>query len=322
MMHARWLRFVVPVMLAAVGPLPAEEVGRACDGSAIFTVGGGYFLNATDEDNVIRLYRLGSATAPVREFDMSGFLAVEKTKKGVPKEADLEGVAKAGNRLYWIGSHGRDKKGDKESSRHRLFATTVSGAGADTQLAPAGKPFQGLIARLSQGNSEAAAALRAAEAKPHLNGGIDVEGLAAGPNGSLLIGFRSPLVANKAILTHLVNAAAVLDKGEKPTFDKPILLDLGGLGIRDIVPTGKAGEYWILAGLPGEGSTFKIYRGQKGAKPVVWKDTLPAGPGAPEGLMADESGKLLLSRDGGEIGSPACKDRPVKERRFELVGVP
>ena len=321
-MQARRLRFAIPFMLALPFAAAAEEVGRGCDGSAILNVGGGHFLNATDEDNVIRLYRLGSAATPVREFDMSAFLAVEKTKKGVPKEADLEGVARAGNRLYWIGSHGRDKKGDKESSRHRLFATTMSGAGADTQLTPAGKPSADLIPLLTEGNSEAASALRAAEAKPHLNGGIDVEGLAAGPNGSLLIGFRSPLVANKAILAPLLNAAGVIDKGEKPKFDKAILLDLGGLGIRDIVPTGKAGEYWILAGLPGEGSTFKIYQWQQGANPVIWKDSLPTGPGAPEGLMANDSGKLLLSRDGGEIGSPACKDRPVKERRFEVVGVP
>lgn len=321
-MHAAELRFVIPFMLALPVATPAEEVGRACDGSAILNVGGGYFLNATDEDNVIRLYRLGSAATPVREFDMSAFLAVEKTKKGVPKEADLEGVARAGNRLYWIGSHGRDKKGGKESSRHRLFATTMSGAGADTQLTPAGKPSADLIPLLTEGNSEAASALRAAEAKPHLNGGIDVEGLAAGPNGSLLIGFRSPLVSGKAILARLANVGAVVDTGETPRLDPAILLDLGGLGIRDIVPTGKAGEYWILAGLPGEGSTFKIYRWQEGGNPVVWKESLPAGPGSPEGLMADEGGKLLLSRDGGEMGSPACKERPVKERRFELVGVP
>lgn len=320
-MQARRTRFAIPFMLALPFAAAAEEVGRSCDGSAILNVGGGHFLNATDEDNVIRLYRLGSAATPVREFDMSSFLKVEKSKKG-PKEADLEGVARAGNRLYWIGSHGRDKKGDKESSRHRLFAVTISGSGASTQLAPAGKPFQGLIPRLTEGNSEVATALRAAEAKPHLNGGIDVEGLAASPNGSLLIGFRSPLVSSKAILARLANVGAVVDTGETPRLHPAILLDLGGLGIRDIVPTGKAGEYWILAGLPREGSTFKIYSWQEGGNPVVWKESLPAGPGSPEGLMADEGGKLLLSRDGGEMGSPACKERPVKERRFELVGVP
>ena len=40
-------------MLALPAAMPAEEVSGACDGSAIFYVGGGHFLNATDEDNVI-----------------------------------------------------------------------------------------------------------------------------------------------------------------------------------------------------------------------------------------------------------------------------
>ena len=45
---------------------PAQTFPQACDGSAIVSVGKGYFLNASDEDNIIRLYRVSNPAKPLR----------------------------------------------------------------------------------------------------------------------------------------------------------------------------------------------------------------------------------------------------------------
>ena len=69
---------------------------------------------------------------------------------------------------------------------------------------------------------------------PPKEGGINIEGLAAAPNGHLLIGFRSPVTEGKALVAVLTNPNEVIEEGKKAVFDYPIEFDLKGLGIRDI----------------------------------------------------------------------------------------
>ena len=100
-MLSRWT--ALPVLaLALVGPdVPvARTAARACDGSAIVDVGGGHLLNATDEDNVIRLYANGVIARPISEFNLNAFLKPAVNKRGIPKEVDIEGVARIDSRLY------------------------------------------------------------------------------------------------------------------------------------------------------------------------------------------------------------------------------
>jgi hypothetical protein len=295
----------------------AQTVGGACDGSAIISVGEGHFLNATDEDNIIRLYRLSSPAKPLRAFDLNALLKTER-KKNVPKEADLEAVTRFGNRLYWIGSHGRDKKGNAEPSRQRLVATTISGSGAGTRITAVGSSFNALIPSLLTGNSNVASALKTAEPLPHQKDGIDIEGLAATGDGALLIGFRSPLVDGKALLVQLTNPLEVTSGANQPKFADPLLLDLGGLGIRDIIPAGKANQFLILAGETGVGPRSALFSWTLGEAPKTLTVTLPNSSGAPEGLLREASGTLFVSTDDGEQGTPACKDRPVNERTFTI----
>jgi hypothetical protein len=298
-----------------------ERYTGACDGSAIAGNGGAHFWSASDEDNRIRLYRRGTA-APVREFDLTAFLEPERNKRGQPKEVDIEAVARIGNRLYWTGSHGRDSGGDREASRHRLFATDVRGGFA---LQPAGRPFAGLVEALMEEDSVVGRALRGAEPREPEKGGISIEGLAAGEKGSLLIGFRSPLVNGRALVVRLMNPAGVVAGGAKPKFGAPALLDLEGLGVRALENGGGAGGVWILAGPSGRGKRFRLFRWREGdATAAAVEAELPLGEGSPEGLLWDaRGGRLWVSLDAGDQGDPPCKRRPEPERSFGVhpVGV-
>jgi len=294
------------------------KVGRACDGSGLIPVGAGFFLNAADEDNIIRLYRFTDASQPVKSYDLNSFLNTDLKKNGKHKEADIESAIRVGDRIYWIASHGNDSDGNREPSRHRIFATDVTGAGARTRLKPIGSPYTGLIEELTGIQSQVGSALRAARPKPHKQGGIDIEGLAATAAGALLIGFRSPLVDGKSIVVQLLNPGPVLVDGAAARFGDDLPIDLDGLSIRDITPTGRPNEYWILAGESGPGPRSALYTWTPGDAPRAVAISLPAGGGTPEGLMLHPRGTLYLSMDGGEQGSPRCKDLPVHERSFLL----
>ena len=97
---------------------------EACDGSAAAALGQNEFAVADDDSNVLRIYRI-EQTKPAWSLPIDKFLGAPPKKKGGFKEADIEGAARIGDRIYWIGSHGRDSKGNAEPSRARFFATRV-----------------------------------------------------------------------------------------------------------------------------------------------------------------------------------------------------
>jgi hypothetical protein len=95
---------------------------------------------------------------------------------------------------------------------------------------------------------------------------LNIEGLAATPEGHLLIGFRNPVPRRKALLVPLLNPDEVI-AGHRARFGAPILLELGGLGIRDIAY--HEGRYLIIAGSWHGGGPFRLYRwAGPGSEPV------------------------------------------------------
>jgi hypothetical protein len=239
-----------------------------CDASGAVAVSSNLFVVANDEDNVLRLYRSDQPGGPVKQFDFNAFLEVH----GKSLEADLEGAARIGGRAFWIGSHGQNKNGKERFNRHRLFATDIRVTDGDVTLTPVGKPCKRLLNDLLADSRfdqfHFAEATRRAPKEP---GALNIEGLSATPEGHLLIGFRNPLSAGKALLIPLVNPDEVIE-GKPARFDSAIQLDLSGLGIRDIAWHG--GIYVIIAGSSHGGAHFQLYR---------W-----AGPGAkPEPLRVD-----------------------------------
>jgi hypothetical protein len=164
----------------------------AVDGSAGADVGGGFFVGATDEDNKLRLYDAKGGHSR-KTLDV-GINAAVKSALGLKKikECDLEGAAKIGDLIFWIGSHGRDKDAKEKKERQVLFATKLSGVGKNAKLEIAGKVYTQLIDDLLKDSALAPFDLaKAATLAPEAEGGLNIESLAADA-GKLWIGFRNP----------------------------------------------------------------------------------------------------------------------------------
>lgn len=295
------------LLLAAVAQAQTRYEGL-CDASAAVALDARHFVVADDEHNRLTVYRRGEPKA-VRDVDLGNFLKADK-------ESDLEGAARVGDRIYWIGSHARNSAGKARPDRHRFFATAIDG---DT-VRPVGRPYEGLLVDLLAAPSLAALHLADAARLPaEAPGGFNIEGLAAAPDGSLLIGLRNPVPAGMALIVPLLNPADLIDGRGPARFGTPWRLDLGGRGVRDIERIGKG--YLIVAGPTGDDGSFALYRwsGQANQAPVALK--LDLGNLRPEALFAWPDGRLtLLSDDGGiDLGKKACKDADRSRRSFRSL---
>ena len=219
----------------------------ACDGSAAVALDRDRFAVADDDSNVLNVYRTGQEAA-IQELNLDQFLEAPKKKKPGPdgkpvfKEADIEGAARVGDRIYWIGSHGRDSDGNAEPGRSRLFATRIVSHPDGPRLEPI-KPGAYTALRENMFDDLKLKPLKLSEAfasgekkgpAPEAKNGFNIEGLAATPEGGLLIGFRNPRPGKQAIVIPLNNPADVVDAGKRPVFGNPRLLDFEGRGIRSI----------------------------------------------------------------------------------------
>jgi hypothetical protein len=319
-------------MACAQAAAPLEHFGM-CDASAAVAIGGDRFLVANDEDNILRLYRRdisGPALDPV--YDESETLRLpgaKKKKDGTEREADLEGAAQIGQRVYWIGSHGANSDAEFKPERRQLFATDLDDKNGALSVAIFGKPYTGLLeAMAAHPPMKKYDLLKAATIAPEKKGGLNIEGLAATPDNHLLIGFRGPLHRDKALLLPLLNPAELVaptsGAAPKPQFGDPVELDLGGRGIRSIGYAARLRAYLIVAGPHGKKGDFKLYKwtGAAASPPLL----LPVEIGdslRPEALFALADGKSfqLLSDDGDEkIHGVACKEsEPPGQRKFRSI---
>ena len=184
-----------------------------------------------------------------------------------------------------------------------------------------GKPYVDLLRDLSDAKALkpyrlAAAAGLAAEAP----GGLNIEGLAATPEGGLLIGFRNPLRDGRALVVPLHNPAGIIE-GERARPGAPIELDLGRRGIRSIELVGSA--YLIVAGPTADSGTFALYRWSGKAEDAPTPVTnLALGNLRPEALFAiPQSPEMrLLSDDGGmRVAGTECKDLGMSRQSFRSL---
>src|SRR5690242_17084668 len=88
-----------------------------CDASAAVILTDDLFVVADDELNVLRVYSLARGGMPLSTLRLDAFLQVKRSSP----EADIEGAARIGDTVYWIGSHGRNKQGKERGSRERFF---------------------------------------------------------------------------------------------------------------------------------------------------------------------------------------------------------
>ncbi|MFF2616147.1 hypothetical protein [Kitasatospora sp. NPDC058046] len=262
------------------------------DASAAVDAGGGFIVVGDDESNTLRLYDRNNSGAPVRTWDFSSAL-------GVSKEIDIEAATRVGNTIYWTGSLGNNKDGVVKPDRHTVFATTVTGSGADTQLSLAGS-YHGLRDDLiswddAHGKRYGFAAGAADGQAPKQIDGFNVEGLefAPGSTSTAYIGFRAPLTpavtGGRALLVPVTNLPSLVNgSAAHATFGDPVELDLGGLSVRDI-RRNDLGQYLIVAGswsAEDNSAPYALYRwnGQPGSKPTKLIDLPTSDYGAWEAV--------------------------------------
>lgn len=293
-----------------------SEYSGMCDASAAVGLGRGLFAVANDEDNILRIYDAGKPGSAVWQSDFTAFLRASPDSA----ESDLEAAARIGDRIFWMTSHGRNKKGKERASRHRFFATEIVPAGSGFELRPVGQPYDRLLIDLISAPALSRFRLGAASMRaPKSPGALNLEGMAADEQGRMWIGFRNPIPEGRALLVRLQNPAEMI-AGQGAAIGEAVLLDLGGLGIRELARSG--GYYWIVAGPYDEKKRFALYRwAGDDTPPVALEGILPAELN-PEALAAhpDRPAGVLqvFSDDGGvEFNGVACKELPDPwQRRF------
>jgi len=301
-----------------VGVVPTSIVGAQdrvftgmCDASGAVALSGTLFAVADDEDNVLRVYDADRGGAPLATSDIGSALPSElvpkrgkRTAKRMP-EMDIEAATKVGDVALWITSHGRSSSGKERPERLFLFGTTAPPTAVAIDIV--GRPYVSLLDDLTADERLARFDLaQAAQRAPKEPGGLNIEGLTARPDGTVLIGFRNPLPEGRALLIPLLNPLAVIH-GEAATLGDPILLDLGGLGIRSL--SWWRGRYLVSAGPAASDGPFRLFAwdGAGVASPI---DGVDLGSLKPEGFFTpDRSDRILvLSDDGSEnIDGVACK---------------
>ena len=305
------------IALTAYGGKLGEPVvfTGTCDASAALGLSGNLFVVANDEDNVLRFYRFSQPGPPVQSFDLKPLLT---TKRKAP-ETDMEGAARLGENIFFITSHGRNSTGKPAPARHRFFALSLTETNGVTAVRSVGQAYTNLVADLDRdGKYQAFELADAAGLAPKAPGGFNIEALAATPDGALLIGFRSPIPRGQALIATLLNPNAVI-AGQPPEFGAPLLLNLGGLGLRDICAT--TNGYYLLAG-PADGdveSQLYFWAGDA-TTPRLIPDARFS-KSNPEGIcyldFGNGSDYLILSDDGTrKINGKECKTLPEAQRQF------
>jgi len=296
----------------------AEGVVRIgmCDASAASALGDDRFLVACDEDNTLRIYARGAVVEPLQAFDANGFLRIDPDKP----EADIEGAAAVGNRIYWITSHGRNKEGKLRPNRYRFFATQWERRADRTNLFFVGSPNVNLLDDLLRDPRLARFNLsQAASRAPKSPGALNIEGLCATRDGtSLLIGFRNPVSGGKSLIVALENPGEAIDGG-RARFGEPMQLDLGGLGIRSLDYWKERDEYLIVAGDYDESRQFAAYLWSGSAAESPRRLAIDFGPLNPEGVVIypGETNRFQIVSDDGTkiVDGLECKESPDARRR-------
>ena len=285
------------------------------DSSAAFAIDGSRFVVADDENNILRVYDEGKPSLPVQTIDsLQKFLA-----DVADAEADIEASAVIGDTVYWIGSHGRNKKGKLRLARHVICAAKFEVADSgELKFNFIGKPYRrllhdlvgcsfadelslGKIAKLDDSSEKSLAPKK---------DGVNIEGMTAGSDGALYIGFRNPLFDGKALVVKLMNPYEVVSAGQRCRFEGPILLDLKERGIRSMEYDRKSELCYIIAGEKDSENDFSVYSWQpkSDSKLIEVVRISPENRFNPEAAFIRGDKLYLLSDDGAmpvKVGSPA-----------------
>lgn len=243
----------------AASAAPESASGRylyeSSDLSSAVDVGDGHAIAVSSEDNKIRLYKKAESNRPVKEFDFEGDIG--------SVNADLESMARAGDTLYVLGSHGNSSSdGSLKPARDVMFTAAIGGSGADTTLTFIAKRtgLRDAIKAWDVANGDALgfAAGQAAGKVANDPSGFNIEGfeLAPGSTTEGYLGFRAPIKDGKAVLVPVTGLTPELTG--TPEFGDPVFLDLGGRTIREIRKN-SGDEYLISAHAGASSPEWKLF---------------------------------------------------------------
>ncbi|MFN3199763.1 MAG: DUF3616 domain-containing protein [Bradymonadia bacterium] len=316
----------------------------AVDGSAAVILPDGRIITAGDEYNRLHIYA-PDAERPHATVQLDAALDARKNKEGEYREADIEDATLVGHRAFWIGSHGRNRKGKRRPTRSRLFATDHPPQGPprfvgytdqllDDMLvadhwSPAARNhvffdrvIKWLIRAAAPGVKKAPALAPKAE-------GISIEALGATPEGQLLVGLRNPTFDGKALIVTLSNPEEALF-GQPCRFEDLHLVPLGGRGLRSMDWDAHTRHHLLLAGPPGRTEDFKaadgispfaLYRWQPGSAPTVLGPVPARTDCKPEAVAVDpRQRRALILEDQGTLRerlASTSADGGASKRMFE-----
>ena len=210
--------------------------------SAIQQLPDGRFLIVEDEKQ--NPFSLATINADDSVSSKTLDVGLQEARNPFWKLNDLEAVAldHAGF-LYTITSHSRDDEGDEKKSRDKLLRFRIEGEHLTQPIL-----VNGLKPALVAAHPVLAAAAEIRNVKT--NGGLNIEALEISPDQQrLLIGFRSPLLDQQAIIATLENPRTLFEAGGPPRISAHLItLDLGGNGIRSLCYFPSLNGYLIVSG--------------------------------------------------------------------------
>jgi hypothetical protein len=293
-----------------------------CDASAAVALSPSAFIAANDEDNILRIYATHQSGLPIQAINISDHL-IQESKDS---EADIEGASILDGKVFWITSHGRNKKGKAKPSRYQFFATEVTLQGSHVSIQIVGRPYTQLQHDLLEDPQLSRYRLEdAAQLPPKEKNGFNIEGLCATPERTLLIGFRNPIPMDKALIVPLLNPFEVI-QGKSAQFGCPIELDLGGLGVRSLEYWPERNFYLICGGSFDGAKNFKLYRWDGPGHDVELLTGIDIQYLNIEGIVTypgNATQVQIFSDDGSQIvDGEVCKDlQQPEQRRFRSAWV-
>lgn len=286
-----------------------------CDASSGVPLTARLILVASDEDNVLRAYDARAGGEPVWQRDFSPELRLTEREGTREPETDIEAAARLGDDAYFLTSHGRDRSGRRKPERFRLFATTTGEK--ETDLRMVGTPYTLLLDDLlSEPKLQIFRLEDAAKEPAGSEEGLNIEGMAARLEGGAWVGFRSPVPGGNALAVPLLNPERVIH-GARAEFGAPVLLPLGGLGIRGLSTWGD--RYLVIGGPASEAGAARLFvwDGRQSVQSLEGVDLSDVNP---EGLLVSPTtGEALVLSDDGRrhVEGTSCKKlKESREQRF------
>lgn len=236
--------------------------------------------------------------------DDTGFI-LKKQKSGVVDIdiTDIEGASGgADGTFFMITSHSLNKKNQRSDKREQFVQLRLEDGQSARLLGNRGIR-EAIIAEL----------LKIDTGFADRENEINIEGICLSKTGAMLIGLRTPLYKGRAIVLSLLNPYEIVSDHFSAKFlDKPLLLDLGGAGVRAMAYSDSADEYFFVS---------EVETKKKKMRPRLWSWDGKKGhavvrmdfPGLKQ--MRNIEGVTFFNADGKNMTLFVCDDGNKKKKQ-------